>query len=311
MDVAYKGRFAPSPSGPLHFGSILAAMASYCDARAAKGRWLVRIEDIDAPRSRDQYASDILSTLNLYGFEWDQEVVWQSERTSLYRQALTQLSKQGLIYPCSCSRKMVDAAYGDQASAERIYPGTCRHRSTPLSDVEQVAWRMKVPDASIEFDDRLQGHQQQQLSREVGDFVLRRADDIYTYQLAVVVDDAEQGISHVVRGADLLASTPRQIWLQQCLGLATPCYLHIPVAMDGNGKKLSKQTLAQAVTKENAVEVLLAAWSFLDQIPPKATPGTPTAFWLWAHAHWQTGRLPSVQMLPAPSLASKQDSIRD
>ncbi|HTM61985.1 MAG TPA: tRNA glutamyl-Q(34) synthetase GluQRS [Burkholderiales bacterium] len=238
----YIGRFAPSPTGPLHFGSLVAAVASFLDARAAKGRWLVRIEDLDRPRCVPGAADDILRTLERLGLAWDGEVVYQSKRHSLYADALRRL--QGRTYWCTCSRREVaDSSLGLAADGAHIYPGTCRGAGLQAGR----ALRVRTAADEICFQDRVQGKQCQTLEHDVGDFVLHRADGIYTYQLAVVVDDAAQGMTDVVRGADLLDSTPRQIHLQHLLGLATPRYLHVPAAVNTKGEKLSKQTGAHAV----------------------------------------------------------------
>jgi len=294
--TAYRGRFAPSPTGTLHFGSLIAALASYCDARAAGGAWLVRIEDVDEPRSRDQATSAILATLEAYGFEWDGEVVRQSRRGALYDEALERLVAQGEAFACTCTRRELEAGRLGPGG-ERVYPGTCRDGIA--SEREARAWRLRVTDEAIAFRDRLQGWHEQRLEREIGDFIIRRADGLFAYQLAVVVDDAAQGITHVVRGADLLASTPRQIWLQRRLGLTTPSYLHHPVAILASGEKLSKQTGA-APLPIDPLPTLLQAWSFLGQREPPARPASVGEFWSWAHRMWTPSDLPPVTMLPSP-----------
>ncbi|MEP7183608.1 MAG: tRNA glutamyl-Q(34) synthetase GluQRS, partial [Betaproteobacteria bacterium] len=226
----YRGRFAPSPTGPLHFGSLVAALASCCDARAAAGEWLIRVEDVDVPRVEPGAEVAIIKALERHGFAWDGAVVRQSERADAYAAALAALRTQGVVYECACTRREQDAA-PPGVGGERVYPGTCRDGiSADRAARAQRAWRARVGDATIGYRDRLQGSQWQDLARDVGDFVVRRADGLTAYQLAVVVDDAAQGITDVVRGADLLASTPRQILLQQLLGLGTPSYLHVPVA---------------------------------------------------------------------------------
>ncbi len=236
------GRFAPSPTGPLHMGSLIAAAASWLDARAARGRWLLRIEDIDVPRSVAGAAAEILRTLERLGLWWDGEVVYQSQRTALYRAALERL--RGQTYWCSCTRREIaDSSLGLAADGAHIYPGICRAGSAR----EGRALRVRTGTEEIGFVDRLLGAQSQVLERDIGDFVLYRADGLFAYQLAVVVDDAAQGITDIVRGADLLDSTPRQIHLQQLLGLPTPRYLHVPVALNAEGEKLAKQTGAGAV----------------------------------------------------------------
>jgi glutamyl-Q tRNA(Asp) synthetase len=254
----YRGRFAPSPTGPLHFGSLIAALASHAEARARGGRWLLRIEDVDLPRAQPDAERDILATLTRYGFAWDEPILRQSERTARYAMALSRLIERRLAYPCACSRRDVQSAPSG-AGGEHVYAGTCRD-GIPASRAarSERAWRIRVGDTAVAFDDRLQGAQLQDLARDVGDFVIRRADGLFAYQLAVVVDDAEQSITAIVRGADLLASTPRQIHLQRLLGLPQPSYLHVPVALDGAGEKLSKQTRAAALP-EDPLPPLLAA----------------------------------------------------
>src|SRR5215467_11206086 len=297
MTAKYRGRFAPSPTGAMHFGSLIAALASYCDARAHGGEWLVRIEDLDEPRSSKAAAVEILAQLAAYGFRYDGPVVCQSERSGLYQAALDQLIGRGLAFPCACTRKdLEDAALG--AGGERIYPGTCRSGVPPGRRAR--AWRVAVSDKAVGFRDRLQGWYEQNLANEVGDFMVKRADDVLAYQLAVVVDDANQGITHVVRGSDLLASTPRQIWLQGQLDLPTPVYLHHPIAIDARGEKLSKQTAAPPLPVD-PLPALLRAWKFLDQPLPSSPPNSIDAFWALAHRTWNARILPPVTMLPAPT----------
>lgn len=294
----YRGRFAPSPSGPLHFGSLIAALASYCDARAAGGEWLVRIEDVDTPRSRPGAESAIMRTLEHFQFTWDGAVVRQSDRRALYDEALAALRDRNALYACVCSRRELESA-PVTSTGERCYPGTCRHRGASGEAGLRHALRVTVGNHSVAFTDRLQGPQRQHLAADVGDFVVRRADGLHAYQLAVVVDDAEQGITAVVRGADLLASTPRQIFLQRLLALPPLSYLHVPVAINRIGAKLSKQTLARRLP-DDPLPALLAAWTFLGQPPPPAAPASATEFWTFAHATWSPLQLPPVPMLPAP-----------
>ncbi|HVN35654.1 MAG TPA: tRNA glutamyl-Q(34) synthetase GluQRS [Casimicrobiaceae bacterium] len=297
----YRGRFAPSPTGPLHFGSLVAALASYCDARASGGEWLVRIEDVDAPRTHPDAERAILAALERYGFEWDGDVVRQSERTAFYRSALGRLYAEGHAYDCACTRREMETA-PLAASGERVYPGTCSEGiPQDRAGRAQRASRVRVGAARIAFRDRLQGLQTQELARDVGDFVVRRSDGLYAYQLAVVVDDALQRVTHVVRGADLLASTPRQIHLQRLLGLPQLSYLHSPVVINASGRKLSKQTRAAGLPGV-APPVLLDAWRFLDQPLPdeKWMPASVAQFWSWAIAAWRPDRLPPCAMLPAP-----------
>jgi glutamyl-Q tRNA(Asp) synthetase len=293
----YRGRFAPSPTGPLHFGSLVAALAGCCDARAAGGEWLVRIEDVDTPRSRQRLGDEMLATLRAYGFEWDGAVVHQSERTALYQAALARLAAHGRVFVCACTRKELGAAPLGVAG-ERVYPGTCRAGIAPGRTGR--AWRLKVDDEPIGFRDRLQGWQEQRLARDIGDFIIKRADGPFAYQLAVVVDDAAQGITHVVRGADLLASTARQIWLQRQLELPTPSYLHHPVAITTTGEKLSKQTGAPPLDPADPLPALVRAWEFLAQPPAPAAPTSVADFWRWAQQAWTPTTLPPVAMLPTP-----------
>jgi len=254
------GRFAPSPTGPLHFGSLVAALASWLDARAAGGRWLVRIEDLDAPRAQPGAAEDILRSLGGLGLEWDGPVVYQSRRMEAYETAVRSLS--GHTYWCGCTRREIaDSSLGVAADGARIYPGTCRDGIA--SGKTRRALRVRTTGEPVRFTDRVQGPQEQVLERDVGDFVLYRAGEQFAYQLAVVVDDAEQGVTDVVRGADLLDSTPRQIYLQRLLGYPTPRYLHVPAAVDAAGEKLSKQTGAPPIL--NGANALRRALSFLGQ----------------------------------------------
>jgi len=263
------GRFAPSPSGPLHFGSLVAALASWLDARATGSRWLVRIEDLDQPRVQLGAADQILRTLDRLGLYWDGEVTFQSRRIALYEQALARLSG---TYLCGCSRREIaDSAVSLAADGAQVYPGTCRAGMSAGKTAR--ALRVRVA-GTISFDDRVQGSVKQDLEREVGDFVLRRADGQFAYQLAVVVDDADQGVTDVVRGADLLESTPRQIHLQRLLGFPIPRYLHVPVAVDALGEKLSKQTDARGIDRDDLRRALL----FLGQ-PPSETLAEAVRAW--------------------------------
>lgn len=287
---SYCGRFAPSPTGPLHFGSLVAAVGSYLDAKSHNGRWLVRIEDLDSQREASGATSEILYALEKLGMEWDEDIIYQHQRTKIYQDALDILSKQDLIYPCVCSRKEI-ADSSMMGLSGPIYPGTCRGNPSPIKKAH--ALRIQTHNDLIEFDDILRGICSQRLSRDVGDFVLRRADGIYAYQLAVVVDDAEQNISHVVRGADLLDSTPRQIFLQQLLGYPTPRYLHLPVVTNALGEKLSKQTNAAPIDLSNALMQLVSALRFLGQKPPvEIIEGNISSLWQWAKENWQAEQIP-------------------
>jgi glutamyl-Q tRNA(Asp) synthetase len=257
VSVPYRGRFAPSPTGPLHAGSLAAALASWLDARAHGGQWLVRIEDLDPPREVPGAAAAIVRTLARCGLESDEPVVLQSQRNALYEAAFARLREAGLVYPCTCSRRDIEDAARAAGIRAGVYPGTCRER--PAAARARPAWRVRVPDARFVFADRACGPYAQHLAREVGDFVVRRADGPWAYQLAVVVDDAAQGVTDVVRGADLLDNTPRQIFLQHALGLPTPRYLHVPVVTNERGEKLSKQTGARALTDDVRAELERAA----------------------------------------------------
>lgn len=292
---SYRGRFAPSPTGPLHFGSLVAAVGSYLDARAHGGEWLVRIEDVDGPRTVPGAADGILRTLEVFGFEWDGPVWVQSQRLDAYHEALVRLQLDGHVYPCACSRSEI-AATSTQPSVDGglRYPGTCR-AGLP-EELSARAWRLQVPDCEFSFVDRVQGESRQHLEREVGDFVLLRADGQYAYQLAVVVDDAAQGVNAVVRGVDLLDSTARQIWLQRCLGLVTPSYAHLPVAVNAAGVKLAKQTQAPAVDPALGSRLLVVVCAFLGHQAPTDLHRAPVSeFWRWAVANWSMGRVPRVK----------------
>ena len=295
----YRGRFAPSPSGPLHFGSLVAAAASWLDARAAGGAWLVRIEDIDAQRSSRAAEDAILRTLAAFGLESDEGVVRQSSRSALYREAFERLERAGRVFGCRCSRREIaDSAFAGEAT--RRYPGTCRD-GLPAGEWPR-AWRVRVDPGEIGFEDRVQGSCRQDLAAEIGDFLIARADGSFTYQLAVVVDDAAQGITDVVRGADLLGSTARQIWLQRLLGLPRLRYLHVPVALDAAGAKLSKQTRARGLTPADAARLLPAALAFLGYAPPAELARAPVAELLaWAVHAWSEGDIPRAAALPAPA----------
>jgi glutamyl-Q tRNA(Asp) synthetase len=294
----YRGRFAPSPTGPLHLGSLVAAAGGFLEARTRGGEWLVRMEDLDPPRVVPGAADDILRTLEALGFGWEGRVEYQSRREDAYHEALARLRETGRVYPCGCSRREVaDSAVSGIEGF--VYPGTCR--GGLAHGREPRALRVNTAHQAVEFKDALQGPLRQCLDTEVGDFVVYRADRVFAYQLAVVVDDAWQGITHVVRGADLLASTPRQIFLQQLLGFPTPAYLHLPVVVNAQGEKLSKQTAAAPVRAEDPVPALMAALTFLGQAPPAALArGSVRDVWDWALANWDRARLPRERSLPLP-----------
>jgi glutamyl-Q tRNA(Asp) synthetase len=298
IEPVYRGRFAPSPTGPLHFGSLVAALASALDARARRGEWLLRIEDLDAPRNVPGAAAAILRTLDALGFEWAGPVTCQSRRLAAYRAALEALRAEGRIYACACTRREIaDSALARDGS--RRYPGTCR-KGLP-ADRAARAFRIRPDPGQVCFDDRLQGRVCQDVDAEVGDFIVQRADGLIAYQLAVVVDDAALGITDVVRGADLLDSTPRQICLQRLLGLPTPRYLHLPVAVNAAGEKLSKQTLARPIDASDPAASLRLALAFLGHAPPPETTGAGvTDLWRWAVASWDPARLPQARALAAP-----------
>jgi glutamyl-Q tRNA(Asp) synthetase len=263
----YRGRFAPSPTGPLHAGSLVAALGSWLDARKNGGKWLLRIEDLDTPRCIPEATEQIQSQLLACGLCWDEEVIHQSRRQDTYQKALQRLNELQNLYPCSCSRQMIAntlASLGIRTprNQEMIYPGTCRPASLTSNTPEALelpkAWRLALPpNCHIEFEDLALGPQKQNLNTEVGDFVLRRNDGLFTYQLAVVVDDAEQGITHIVRGQDLLSNTARQIYLQEALGYERPKYLHLPLVLDEYGEKLSKQTLATQINTQDEKHSLM------------------------------------------------------
>lgn len=287
---SYRGRFAPSPTGPLHFGSLVAAVGSYLDAKSQNGKWLVRIEDVDWQRTVPGAVSEILTALESFGFEWDEEVVYQSQRTDAYLNAMNILEQRNLVYPCACSRKEI-ADSSIMGISGPVYPGTCRNH--PPQGKKSYAMRIRVNDEIIFFQDRIKGKYSQTLSRDIGDFVLRRADGIFAYQLAVVVDDAMQHITHVVRGADLLDSTPRQIFLQQVLDYPTPEYMHLPVVTNPQGEKLSKQTNAIPIDAKDALPLLVKALHCLGQRPPaELLQGDVSSFWQWAKRNWQVALVP-------------------
>lgn len=307
METRYRGRFAPSPSGPLHAGSLVAALASWLDARAHHGQWLVRLEDVDTPRCIPGADQIILQQLSACGLQPDEAPVWQSRRSALYQAALDRLVAQGLAYPCACSRKDIETALHQQGHdrarhGELIYPGTCRQglqgrtgrawrlhteaymKNKPLARVIPHNDAIKSIANNLHWQDRRLGAQQQDVAAQVGDFVLKRADGCFAYQLAVVVDDAEQGITDVVRGEDLADNTARQIWLQQCLGFSTPRYLHTPLVLGVNGEKLSKQNGAQALDTTDPLAALNQAASVLGLPAQQGNVAETLARWV---AAWQ------------------------
>ena len=290
---AYTGRFAPTPSGHLHFGSLVAALASYLDARSVGGRWLLRMEDLDPPREMPGAQAAILDALERYGFEWDGELVRQSDRHEAYAQVLDRLFSQGLAYACTCSRKQLEGYKG-------IYPGFCRNAG---NSIENAAIRLRVPELQYAFKDRVQGEFRQHLGREVSDFVIRRRDGLYAYQLAVVLDDAWQGVTDIVRGADLLDSTPRQLYMQELLGLSQPRYLHVPLIVQPDGHKLGKSYRSPPLTADQATPLLLRALRTLGQ---KTDAGlehaSPREILNWGIQHWNADLIPRTLTLAEAQL---------
>lgn len=286
----YRGRFAPSPTGPLHFGSLVAALGSFLDARAHNGAWHVRIEDIDPPRAVLGAADNILHTLEQLALTWDGDVMYQSRRYAAYAEAVARLRASGAIYPCACSRKEIadSALVGVEGP---VYPGTCRNGIEPGREAR--ALRIRVDADVVRFTDLVRGDVSMNLAQEIGDFVVKRADGLYAYQLAVVVDDAAQDITHIVRGADLLGSTTRQIHLQRLLGLPTPTYAHLPVVLSPSGEKLSKQTGAAAINVKKGGKALYDALTFLGQAPPAdLAQEKPEVIVEWGRAHWNLSAVP-------------------
>ena len=291
---AYIGRFAPSPTGPLHFGSLVCALASFLDARHHHGQWLVRIEDIDPPREIPGATHSILNQLESHGLHWDGELLYQSQRSHAYNEALEQLQQTGLLFSCDCNRQRIAELGG-------IYDGCCRTRQS----VTEAALRLQVPDAQngrIVFDDLIMGRYEQNLCCDVGDFVVRRKDGLIAYQLAVVVDDAFQGITDIVRGIDLLDSTPRQLYLQDRLGYNAPRYAHLPVIVDAAGDKLSKQSFAPALELRRSNQQLYQCLTLLGLSPPKnLVTGGVEAILAWGIEHWDIQAVPKLATLIAPS----------
>jgi glutamyl-Q tRNA(Asp) synthetase len=289
----YIGRFAPTPSGYLHFGSLVAALASWLDARAADGRWLVRMEDLDPPREVAGAQAAILQTLDSYGLHWDGEVVYQSLRHDAYQQVIDRLLAQGLAYACTCSRKQLEPYQG-------IYPGTCRNAGHTTED---AAIRVRVPELLYRFEDRVQGAYSQHLGRESGDFVIRRRDGLYAYQLAVVLDDAWQGVTDIVRGADLLDSTPRHLYLQELLGLPQPRYLHVPLIIQPDGNKLGKSYRSPPLDPDQAAPLLVRALRALGQAPEAdLADGSVQDVLGWGVAHWNSDAIPRVRTVAEAQL---------
>lgn len=286
QSVSYVGRFAPSPTGPLHFGSLVAALASYFDAKSNKGTWLVRMEDLDPPREPTGTAEFILEQLHALGLEWDNEVLYQSRRLDVYRATLERLKATGLCFACDCTRPRIKSIGG-------IYDGKCRDLKLPFN--AGLATRVMTNKNLVEFVDAVQGSYSQILEQDLGDFTLLRKDSLFAYQLAVVVDDADQGISHVVRGYDLLESTPRQIYLQQLLGFLTPQYAHVPVVVNKQGRKLSKQHFADAIDVKAASRVLHNAMRFLGLRPADTqNSDSPAELLAWGIDNWDIQAVPKL-----------------
>lgn len=288
LATRYIGRFAPSPTGPLHFGSLIAALASYLDARAQQGQWLIRIEDLDPPREIEGSADIILQQLSSLGFTWDGQVLYQSTRIEAYEAALEKLARQNLCFFCNCTRARMQTLAG-------VYDGHCRNRKESPLDKAPYATRIQVADQTIVFEDRIQGPYKQRLLHEVGDFVIRRKDTFFAYQLAVIVDDEFQQITDVVRGFDLIDSTPRQIYLQRLLGLPALRYAHFPVAADCSGEKLSKQQHAQEIEAKQGSLLLIKAMDFLGLNPPEELRLEPAKSVLdWGISHWDIQNIPKL-----------------
>jgi len=294
---SYIGRFAPSPTGPLHLGSLFTALASFLQARKHQGQWLLRIDDLDTPRLATGATEKIITTLDAYGLHWDGEITYESQWLAHYQNAIERLTQQDLIYPCTCSRKQLKRDRLENPSI-KTYPGFCRyHRQSPLSP---HSLRIKTPDQSITIDDLLHGQHQQNIHHDIGDFIIKRRDHIFSYQLAVVVSDHRQKITEIVRGIDLLDSTPRQVFLQQRLGFVTPHYQHIPIIVDAHGTKLSKQAFSTPVHTHNISQTLYYLLTQLQQNPPQELSSAPLNELLdWAITSWD---IKSLEKITAISL---------
>jgi len=295
MNPKYRGRFAPSPTGPLHFGSLLAAVSSYAQAQQHQGKWLVRIEDVDLPRCDSTSTSLILKALEAYGMYWDEEIIYQSQRNEYYEAALDLLTTQNDTYGCACTRKEINKTITTRNPVS-IYPGTCRDGIAKGKTARSI--RIRTNNTEVSFIDVVQGRFSQCLGRDVGDFIIKRADNLFAYQLAVVVDDELQGITEVVRGSDMLDSTPRQIFLQQRLKYFTPDYVHIPLAANPDGCKLSKQAMAPAVNVTEPRPTLIKAFNFLgQQVPNELSNANIESIWEWAIENWSVKKIPAALSL--------------
>lgn len=294
-DTPYIGRFAPSPTGPLHFGSLIAAIASYLEAKTQHGHWLVRMEDVDELRNVKGAADDILHTIENYGFEWDGDIIYQTQRKDAYADALQTLIDNELIYRCTCSRKKL-RVIAEQGEYGSIYPGTCADKNH--DEKREHALRIRTRDAVYGFKDSVMGNFSHNPKKAIGDFILKRRDGLFAYQLAVVVDDEFQNITDVVRGFDLLDSTPRQIYLQECLGYQTPGYAHLPIAVNGLGDKLSKQTGAPGIKSNFDAGAMYLALKFLGQNPtPDLAHESKENLWQWALENWDLNKIPKMHTI--------------
>jgi glutamyl-Q tRNA(Asp) synthetase len=295
MNTIYRGRFAPTPSGPLHFGSIVAAVGSYLEARTRGGEWHLRIDDLDPPRVAPGATDSILRCLEQLGFEWDGPVIYQSQRTPAYHAALHQLCQRGLVYPCACTRKEI-AEHARIGVEGPVYPGTCRQGMPPGREARTL--RLLTTEARVQFDDAVLGPQVRDIERDAGDFVLYRADGVFAFHLASAVDDGELAMTDIVRGADLLESSGRQIYVMRLLGLPAPHYAHLPVALNARGEKLSKQTHADAIDPREPGRVLVSALHFLGQSAPEQLSGESTrVLWDWATTNWRLEGVPRNRSL--------------
>jgi len=303
------GRFAPSPSGDLHFGSLISALVSFLEVRCIGGRWLVRMEDVDVSREVPGAADAILRSLEAHALTWDGAVLYQQDRTEAYQDALDELRKLGAVYPCECSRREIRALAARGPSGP-IYPGTCSRKN--LTEQPNAAIRVRCDSQTVAFEDRLLGPQTQDLATEVGDFVIRRSDSIHAYQLAVVVDDASQGVTQIVRGTDILESTGRQLHLQQLLGYPTPSYLHHPLAVNGTGIKLSKRTHARPLDPRQAGRSIWQALELLGQYPPRELIAAPSCEVVaWGQTHWDSARLPAQRTVAVAESELTQAGAKD
>ena len=306
MNPEYRGRFAPSPTGPLHFGSLLAAVSSYAQARQQQGQWLVRIEDVDLPRCDSTSTHLILKALEVYGMHWDEDITYQSQHNEYYEAALDLLSTQNITYDCACTRKEISKNITSSSNAS-IYPGTCRNGIAKGKTARSIRLRTNNNN-EVSFNDVVQGHFSQCLARDVGDFIIKRAGGLFAYQLAVVVDDALQNITEVVRGSDMLDSTPRQIYLQQYLNYATPDYMHIPLAAHPDGHKLSKQTMAPAIVLDDPRPTLIKALNFLgQQVPNELRDTNIETLWEWVIENWSAKNIPATLSLPYNEINERDD----